>query len=86
MGKTFRREKTWGRKKENRNMSRKPKLNTHRDLPDYIDLVKDPVEDYPYDEQEAEEYHAKALYSQERNDLGYEGQSNPQNNRGSGKG
>lgn len=85
MGKTFRREKTWGRKKENRGMGKKPKLNTHRDLPDYIDLDK-PQEDYPYDEQDAEEYHAKALHTQERNDLGFEGQSNPQDNRGSGKG
>lgn len=84
MGKTFRREKTWGRKKENRNMGSKPKLNTHRDLPDYSNLGEDP--DSPYDELEAEEYYAKALHPQERNDLGYEGQSNPQDDRRPSKG
>lgn len=57
MGKTYRNEKTYNGKKS--------RINNHRDIPDsYYDNDKYD-EDYPYDEEEAEEYYAKKIRSKE---------------------
>lgn len=45
MGKTFRKEKTFGHKK--------PKLTHHRELPDYMDDIMEGEEDY-YDQLHSE--------------------------------
>ena len=65
MGKTWRKEKTWGPKRNSGGPKPTKPLNIkgHRDLPDYED---EPGEDYPYEELDAEEYYAKNLHSEER--------------------
>ena len=66
MGKTFRREKTYG--------NRKPRLNNHRDLPDYQDDILD-EEDIFYQDEEI--YNGK-LHSQEQDVVGSEDESTGQ--------
>tara|TARA_R100001460_G_scaffold75789_3_gene116901 strand:+ start:461 stop:667 length:207 start_codon:yes stop_codon:yes gene_type:complete len=59
MGRTFRREKTYG--------SRRPRLNSHRDLPDYQDDILDD-DDLFYDD---EEFINGKLYSEEQDVVGH---------------
>ena len=61
MGRTFRREKTYGQ-------PRRPKLNNHRDLPDYQDDLLD-EEDLEYFEEEL--FHGK-LHSEKQDVVGSE--------------
>jgi hypothetical protein len=59
MGRTFRREKTYG--------NRRPRLNSHRDLPDYQDDIIDEEDLDTFDE---ELFHGK-LHSQNQNVVGH---------------
>ncbi len=59
MGRTFRREKTYG--------PRRPRLNSHRDLPDYQDEILD-EDDLFYND---EEFYGK-LHPEEQNVVGHE--------------
>jgi len=68
MGKTFRKEKSF--------KPRQRPLNNHRDLPDY----QDPEPDYPFDEDEAEEYYAKEIHSNSGPEQRRENPKAPQNN------
>jgi len=60
MGRTFRREKTYGQ--------RRPRLNNHRDLPDY---QHDLLDEEDIDNFEEELFHGK-LYSEEQDVVGSE--------------
>jgi len=68
MGRTFRREKTYG--------PRRPRLNSHRDLPDYQDDILD-EHDFNYFEEE--EIHGK-LHSEEQDVVGSEDEPTRQRN------
>ena len=59
MGRTFRREKTYG--------NHRPRLNSHRDLPDYQDDIIDEEDLDTFDE---ELFHGK-LHSQNQNVVGH---------------
>jgi len=61
MGRTFRREKTYGQ-------PRRPKLNNHRDLPDYQD---DLLDEEDLDHFEEDLFHGK-LHSEEQDVVGSE--------------
>jgi len=60
MGRTFRREKTYG--------PRRPRLNSHRDLPDYQDDILDEEDLFYYDE----EFLDGKLHSEEQDVVGSE--------------
>tara|TARA_R100000700_G_C3169801_1_gene144484 strand:- start:1234 stop:1452 length:219 start_codon:yes stop_codon:yes gene_type:complete len=69
MGKTFRREKTYG--------NRRSGLNTHRDLPDYQDDLLD-EEDFEYFE---EELTYGKLHSEEQDVVGRKNEPTRQRNQ-----
>jgi len=74
MGRTFRREKTYGQ--------RRPRLNNHRDLPDYQhDLLDEDDVDY-FDE---DLFNGK-LYSQEQDVVGSENEPTGQRDQRQRKG
>ena len=68
MGRTFRREKTYG--------PRRPRLNSHRDLPDYQDDILD-EEDLFYND---EEFLNGKLHSEEQTVVGSEDEPAGQRN------
>jgi hypothetical protein len=70
MGRTFRREKTYGQ--------RRPRLNNHRDLPDYQDDLLD-EEDLEYFEEDL--FHGK-LHSEEQDVVGSEDEPTRQRDQG----
>ena len=74
MGRTFRREKTYGQ--------RRPRLNNHRDLPDYQDDLLD-EEDLDYFEEDL--FHGK-LHSEEQDVVGSEDEPTRQRDQGQRKG
>ena len=67
MGRTFRREKTYGPKRR--------RLNSHRDLPDYQDEILDEDDIFFYDE----EFYGK-LHPEEQNVVGHEDEPTGQRN------
>ncbi len=69
MGRTFRREKTYGPKR--------PRLNSHRDLPDYQDDILDD-EDLFYND---EEFLDGKLHSEEQDVVGSEDEPTRQRNQ-----
>jgi len=69
MGRTFRREKTYGHKRS--------RLNSHRDLPDYQDDILDD-EDLFYND---EEFLDGKLHSQEQDVVGSEDEPSRQRNQ-----
>jgi hypothetical protein len=70
MGRTYRREKTYG--------NRPGRLNNHRDLPDYQDDILD-EEDLDYFEEDL--FHGK-LYSEEQDVVGSEDEPTGQRDQG----